>query len=173
MPGLSKIESEARRQRFVEELPRHAWNIEKAGLAAGYSKSYARTRLSSIVASDDRLCKQILQRRQEIDVKTSGRRDQALHRLESIASNEDARDADVIRAIEIMGKMCGWHSETRVFEVPGREKQLTGAELEEARWLAASRFQTAPALPPANVIDATFLPHKANAESKQDDPDSK
>ena len=129
-------------QRLVDELPLHAWNYSHAGMAAGYSRAYATTSLKTIVTRDDRFCKAVQAKQAEINAQTTDKREGCLRVLDEIIQNVKSAPRDRIRATEVRGKMSGWLSETRVYEIPSRQRELTEAEQEEVRRLALLRFDT-------------------------------
>lgn len=144
MAGITKKELSARRQRLLDELPNHGWDYVKAGIAAGYSPSYARARLKKYATKDVNFCKQIAAKRQEIEAKTQDQREKCLKVLDSIIEDEKAAARDRIRATEVRGRMCGWMSETRILETVPRQSELTQIEREEAQKLALLRFNALP-----------------------------
>lgn len=97
----------------------------------------------------------------EISAKTEDLRDKCVRKLVSIIDSPDARPAMVIKAIDIAGKMNGWHSQTTVLEAGQRQQQLTEAERDEARQLADLRFRPEYALP-ILAQEAQFEPVKAD-----------
>jgi len=142
MPGISTREKEIRREKLLKLLPEHGWSVPKAGPFAGYSKLYSKKRLPEIIKGDVEFCRLILAQRQAIEATTADKRENALAKLQSIADDPKARHSDVIRAIEVMGRVSGWMSETRVLELPDRQRVLSEAEREEARRIALWRFDT-------------------------------
>jgi hypothetical protein len=147
MTGIAKRELSARRQRLRDELPNHGWDCVEAGIAAGYSRSYAKARLRKYAVKDSTFCQQVAAKRAEIEASTQDKREKCLKVLDSIIEDEHAAARDRIRATEVRGKMCGWMSETRVLKVPQRRRELSESEQEEARRLALTRFDTTRALP--------------------------
>ncbi len=65
MAGITKKELSARRQRLRDELPNHGWDYVKAGIAAGYSPSYARARLKKYATKDSTFCQQVTAKRRQ------------------------------------------------------------------------------------------------------------
>ncbi len=146
--------TESRRQRIIELLPEHGWSITRAGEAAGYSRSYSQTHLPRRLAKDSEFCRQVLDKRMEIEAGSQDRREKALRILDSIIADPSARAADVVRAIEVMGKMLGWMSEKLVLETSDRQQELTEAEQAEAKAIASLRFSTLrPGLPAPDCIE--------------------
>jgi hypothetical protein len=91
MAGVPLSQVQARRQRLLDLLPEHDWSIPKAGMAAGYTPAYARRRLPAIIKGDVAFCEQILAKRQVVEATTADRREKALQRLDSIASDPKSR----------------------------------------------------------------------------------
>jgi hypothetical protein len=142
MAGISKKVLSARRQRLRDELPNHGWDYVKAGVAAGYSRSYARTHLKGYVTRDSSFCQQVSAKRAEIEARTQDKRERCLKVLDSIIDDEKAAARDRIRAIEVQGKMCAWLSETRILETPERQRELNEAQKAMARQCALWLFDT-------------------------------
>ena len=153
MAGIAKKELTARRERLLEELPNHGWDYFKAGEAAGYSRSYAESRLKKYVTRDDGFCQQVAAKRAEIEASTQDKRERCLKVLDSIIEDEEAAARDRIRATEVRGKMCGWLSETRVLETGPRQARLKQAELEVARRASLAVYDT------KRLEDGTYAPN--------------
>jgi hypothetical protein len=150
MAGITKKELSARRQRLRDELPNHGWDYVKAGVAAGYSPSYTRARLKKYVTKDSTFCQQVEAKRREIEAKTEDRREKRLRQLDDIIDNPNTTPSIKLKAIDLQGKMCGWHSETTVLETTSRQNELNEIERQEAQRLALLRFN---ALPQMDIKD--------------------
>lgn len=142
MAGITKEELSARRQRLCEQLPNHNWDYVRAGIAAGYSRSYAQTWLKKNVTKDNTFCQMVSAKRAEIDAQQVSKRERALRKLDDIINDENTTKRDAIRAIEVMGKICGWMSQTHVLETPERQRVLSEAQRETARRLALIMYDT-------------------------------
>ena len=60
-----------KRRVLLYELPKHQWDITKAGLACGcYAESYARDRLPQLIKQDVGFCRAMELQRQEIEEQT-------------------------------------------------------------------------------------------------------
>ena len=144
MAGITKTELSARRQRLRDELPNHGWDYVKAGIAAGYSRSYARARLRRYAAKDSTFCQQVEAKRAEINATREDEVEKLVRSWEKIAHDETVAVRDRLKAGELLGKYRGIFSETRVIETAARQRELSEAERREAACLAALRFNTLP-----------------------------
>jgi hypothetical protein len=169
MAGISQTELSARRQKLLDELPNHAWDYAKAGVEAGYSPSYARARLKKYVTKDSTFCQQIAAKRAEIEAGTQDKREKAARKLESIIDGPNSRPNEVIRAVEVLGKMSGWMSETRVLETPQRRHELSEAQQREARLCCLWRFDTRRGLP-GESVDGPGQDQGGPATARNDHP---
>ena len=146
----------ARRAKLLDILPDYDWNLVKAGLAAGYSDSYARTQLPGLVRKDRRFASLVLERKQSSDIQTLDLRQEAVRTLRDIIADPDTSQRDRISAVSELGRINGWHSETRVLETGPRAEQLRQAEIAVARRAALACYDThvlpdgsyAPSAPP-------------------------
>ena len=134
--------TQSRQDRLVELLPQYDWSIIKAGIAAGYSESYAKGRLPAIVRKNALLCSRIAKMRTATEVTTLDLRDQAIATLQDIIANLDTAQRDRISAVSELGRINGWHSETRVLETGPRAEQLRQAEIAVARRAALACYDT-------------------------------
>ena len=163
--------TQSRQDRLVELLPQYDWSIIKAGVAAGYSESYAKGRLPAIVRKNALLCSRIAKMRTATEVTTLDLRDQAIATLQDIIADPDTSQRDRISAVSELGRINGWHSETRVLETGPRAEQLRQAEIAVVRRAALVTYDThllddgsyAPAAPP--------MRHGAVVASEPDDDD--
>jgi hypothetical protein len=169
MAGIIQTELSARRQRLLDELPNHGWDYAKAGVAAGYSPSYARARLKKHVTKDSTFCQQIAAKRAEIEASTQDKREKAARKLESIIDGPNSRPNEVIRAVEVLGKMSGWMSETRILETPQRQREIDEAHEREARLFLQWRFDTT-RLPPAGNADEAQQDQRESHDSQEGPP---
>jgi hypothetical protein len=142
MAGISPIETAARKERLLEELPKHGWSIIKAGIAAGWSPAYAKTTLQRVIERDASLCKRIVEKRQSLDATTGDRREKALRKIDAALEQPGLRPMELARLVEVQGKMCGWLSETRILETAPRQAELDAGQRELAEYLARARFST-------------------------------
>ena len=145
-----------RRDRLVELLPENNWDIVKAGIAAGYAPGYAKTKLPIIVRGNRALCQRILDARNSHAIATMDLRQEAVKTLRDIIADPETSQRDRISAVSELGRINGWHSETRVLETGPRAEQLRQAEIAVARRAALATYDThlledgsyAPAAPP-------------------------
>lgn len=151
IPPLTTVDD--RREKLLAALPEHGWSIAKAGLAAGYTESYAVSRLPRIIAKDVDFCRRIVEKRREIEATQTDKVDKLIRSWEEIASDPHVAVRDRLKAGELLGKYHAIFSERHVLEIPDRQRQLSAAEQEEARMLAESRFR--PALP---AVSPSALP---------------
>ena len=152
MAGIPLNTSQAKRQKLLDILPEYDWSIVKAGLAAGYSEHYAKTRLKGILTKDVKFCKALLARRAQIEAQTQDQREKGLQVLHEIRDNPKATDRDRVAAVLAEGKMCGWLSETRVLESKDRQQQLDESQRELAAKAATAVYDT------RRLPDGSYLP---------------
>ena len=127
---------------MVELLPENNWDVVRAGLAAGYSPSYAKTRLPTIVRGNRALCQRILDARRSHAVGSMDLRQEMVTTLRDIITDPDTSQRDRISAVSELGRINGWHSETRVLETGPRAEQLRQAEIAVARRAALATYDT-------------------------------
>lgn len=128
--------SDVLQQRLIDCLPEHDWNIVTAGIAAGYSESYAKKQLARRVKADIDLCRRIADKRTEITA-TDGERIEKLVRFwHQTVANASVAYRDRLKASEHLGKYYAIFSERRILETQGREQELSEAERAAARELA-------------------------------------
>jgi len=158
----------------LDILPDYDWNLVKAGLAAGYSDSYARTQLPGLVRKDRRFASLVLERKQSSDIQTLDLRQEAVRTLRDIIADPETSQRDRISAVSELGRINGWHTETRILETGPRAEQLRQAEITVARRAALACYDThlladgsyapaAPAMQHGTVIVAS------NADDDDDD----
>lgn len=175
MAGITKKELSTRRQRLRDELPNHGWDYAKAGVAAGYSPSYAKSRLKKYAAKYDTFCQQVAAKRREIEAKTQDRREKRLRQLDDIIDNPDTSVPNRLKAMDLQSKICGWQSTTTVLESGPRQRELNEMERKEAQRLAVLRFSSQYALPdtsrPMGVFDARFEGDELGENQPRIEPD--
>lgn len=164
MAGITKEELSARRQRLLDELPNHGWDYVKAGMAAGYSRSYAQTRLKTYVTKDDKFCQRVSAKRAEIDAQTVDEREKTARVLQEIRDDPKAAARDRIQASIGLGKMCGWLSETRILETRDRQIELDRAQREFAQRVSLLLFDT------TRLPDGSYAPDPPEIARKSDNP---
>lgn len=124
------------------------WNLTRACLAAGYSQSYVKQGLTTKLRRNAAFQARLAEIKQAKYVKPGlTLRDKCQLRLVQIVEDSKSRKSEVIRAVETLGRMNGWLSETRIVETPQRHKALSQAQLEEAKRLCLLRFDTTRSLP--------------------------
>ncbi len=130
------------RQAIVDQLPDHKWNVSQAAIAVGYAKSYAERRLPEMLKENVAFCDAVGAKRKQIERKEQPRRERCLQTLDRIIENTDTADRDVISAVQVQGRMCGWLSETIKHETTDRQNQLDQANKNEAARLAVLALDT-------------------------------
>jgi hypothetical protein len=151
--GKKPAELSWKRQAIVDALPDHAWDITKSALSVGYAESYATKRLPCLVKEDVEFCRAVEAKRKEIAEKEVPRREKRLRDLDRIIENTDTADRDVISAVQVQGRMCGWLSETIRHETTERQQLLDEAARVEAARLAVLTLNTM-ALPDSTMHSA-------------------
>ena len=142
MGCISDIPLKDRRQRLLDLLPENDWNLVKAGIAAGYSPIYAKTRLPAIIRRDKAFCSRVVDKRNVATVVGSDLRQEAMRTLRDIIADPDTSQRDRISAVSELGRINGWHSETRILETGPRAEQLKMAEIAVARRAALACYDT-------------------------------
>ena len=141
-----------RQKLFVEYLPQYNWNYAKAAIAAGYSKAYATSELTTVVKSNPSLCKMIDNKRREISGQTTDifeKRLQQIRRRIDLLPEKD--NNTFVKLVDQEAKLCGWHQQTITLESKNRQYVLDKAQMAEAQWLADVKYKV---LPPAKVVEA-------------------
>ena len=77
---------------------------------------------------------------QETAVETQDLRTEAIAALTKIMRDPDSTKQMIIKAIDTLGKMNGWHSNTLTLETPARQRELDEAQRIEAGRLADLRY---------------------------------
>ena len=139
--------SDAKRARLLELLPSFGWSIVNAGIAAGYSKTYANTTLARSIKKDARFCQAILDKRRSFEATSTDLKEDVVRRLSETIRKPDLRPVELARLSEVLGRIQGWMSETRILETSDRQRALTEAEAEEARRLAVASIAPSIGLP--------------------------
>ena len=142
MACISDIPLKDRRQRLLDLLPENDWSVVKAGIAAGYSPIYAKTRLPAIIRRDKAFCARVVDKRNVATVVGSDLRQEAIRTLQGIITNLDTSQRDRISAVSELGRINGWHTETRILETGPRAEQLRQAEIAVARRAALACYDT-------------------------------
>lgn len=139
---------------MVDLLPNYAWDIVKAGIAAGYKKSYATTQLKGIVLSNQSICKKIDEQRTKITAASMNEVELVKQTMRNIIDGKGST-ANKIRAADILMKIAGVYSEKRVIETTHRTRELDAAEKQEALSIAAVRLRLpAPQHVVSDIIDS-------------------
>jgi hypothetical protein len=133
-----------RQKNLVDQLPNYNWNYKQTALAVGYSKSYAEKRIKGIVRKNVELCRLIEDKRLEIEAETEDRREKRLRQLDEIIDDPKTTPSIKLKAIDLQGKMCAWHSNTVTLETKSRQRELDEAQRQEARRLALLRYNALP-----------------------------
>ncbi|MFC1766588.1 hypothetical protein ACFL6U_31485 [Planctomycetota bacterium] len=160
--GNPKKELTWKRMAIVDALPSHGWDITKAALSVGFAESYAKTRLPVLLKNDVLFCQAVEAKRQEIELKEVPRREKRLQDLDRLIEDPDTADRDVIAAVQVQGRMCGWLSETIRHETTDRQQLLDEAARQEAARLALLSLDTR-ALPDGTM--SSRVAHSAGTKS--------
>ena len=129
-----------RQKLMVDYLPAHNWDYVKAGLAAGFSPSYARTRIHSLAKSNIGLSRRIEAKRQEISSGTQDLREKVQQKLLEIAFKPGEKTGTVIKALSQVSKMNGWESTTLNLESDQRQKRLDARMEAEVQSMLDERY---------------------------------
>lgn len=163
-----------KREKLLQALPEHGWDIAKAGLAAGYAKQYALHQLKRVIRNDIPFCNRILAKRAEITASSLNEIETVQRKLDEIINDKTTTVANRIRCLDIKCKILGVYSEKRVIEDVTRQRELDQAEQAEASLLATLRLRLpAPgvtfSLP--NIIDAVTQQADIRAGVSRTEPD--
>jgi hypothetical protein len=101
--------------------------MRESGYSAGYYKANGRQ-----IKQDERFRKAYAETLDKSRAKTEDRRERRLQTLDTIIEKPDANDRDVIAAVQVQGRMCGWLSETIRHETTERQQLLDEANRAEA-----------------------------------------
>ena len=171
MGCISDIPLKDRRQRLLDLLPENDWNLVKAGIAAGYSPIYAKTRLPAIIRRDKAFCSRVVDKRNVATVVGSDLRQEAMRTLRDIIADPDTSQRDRISAVSELGRINGWHSETRILETGPRAEQLKMAEIAVARRAALACYDTHLLADGSYAPSAPPMQHGAVIAASNDDDD--
>jgi phage terminase small subunit len=130
----------AKQKAFIEELPKNQWNGTKAAIAAGYSAKNAGV-MAHRLLKNPKIAEELAKRTAEIVSKTDVEVGEIIAALCTIAFGGRATNSDRLRALDLLGRYKGIFSEKRIIETVERQRELTEAEEEEARRLAAIRLR--------------------------------
>lgn len=128
-----------KQQCLVRELPKHEFNFVMAGIAAGYSKSYAEKTLKLQTLKNTELCRAIEEVRLRATTESLDDVKLVTKTMRDIVNSKTGM-ANRIRAADILMKMAGVYSEKRVIEQTHRIKELDAAEQAEAQLIAGVRL---------------------------------
>jgi hypothetical protein len=127
----SQLDFNSRQLRLLDELPNYAWDIVKAGIAAGYRQ----------VQKNAKLCTAILAKREKITATSLDDVELVKKTMRQIINDPQSRRADVTKACDVLCKIAGVYSERRVIEDVTRQRELDAAEQAEAQFLATIRLR--------------------------------
>ena len=113
-----------RQKLMVDYLPQYKWNYAQAALAAGFSETYARTRIRQTVKNNIVLSRAIEQKRAGISAESVDLREEAQLALLNILRDPGASRTERIKCVDALGKMNGWQSSTLNVGSDIRQKQL-------------------------------------------------
>jgi len=107
---------------FVELLPEHKFIAYKAGIAAGFSESYARTRLPVRMSTNVLLKQAIEAKRREIQAKSEYNRAEAHRRLDSIydMAERQRNPISMTGAVKELNRLYGLITEKLEVSARGR-----------------------------------------------------
>ncbi|MFC1762928.1 hypothetical protein ACFL6U_12725 [Planctomycetota bacterium] len=109
--------------------------------SVGYSEKYY-TSNGHQIKKDTRFCTAFAKRQAETKAKTENLREKRIQSLNRIIEDPESNDRDVIAAVQVQGRMCGWLSETIRHETTERQAQLDEAARKEAARLAVLVLDT-------------------------------
>ncbi|MFC1652251.1 hypothetical protein ACFL3F_00890 [Planctomycetota bacterium] len=115
--------------------------FQDAMKSVGYSEKYY-TSNGHQIKKDARFCTAFAKRQAETKAKTENLREKRIQSLNRIIENPESNDRDVIAAVQVQGRMCGWLSETIRHETTERQAQLDEAARKEAARLAVLVLDT-------------------------------
>ncbi len=115
--------------------------FEDAMRHSGYSESYLKSDGHQI-KKDPRFSKALDRELTRGRSKTDDRREKRLRDLDRIIEDPESNDRDVISAVQVQGRMCGWLSETIRHETTERQQLLDDAQKAEAARLAVLALDT-------------------------------
>ena len=107
----------------------------------GYSEKYLTTK-GHMIKQDVRFGKALEHKLATIRARTDDRREKRLQTLDDIIEHTDTTDRDVISAVQVQGRICGWLSETIPHETTERQQLLDEANRTEAARLAVLALDT-------------------------------
>jgi glutamine synthetase len=149
-----------RQKLLVDYLPEHNWQFSLAGLAAGYSKAYATTTLSTVVKRNVSLCKAIEEKRRSISAGTQDIREQRVKQVRDMMSVlPNNKVNEFVKLADLEASLCGWKVQTIKHESDQRQHELDEARREEIRRIATARYKTLPGYcgDTNNVVDAEVI----------------
>lgn len=151
-----------RQKLFVDYLPAYNWDKTKAALAAGFSPTYANTRIHSLVKANIGLSRAIESKRQDISAESQDLREKVQKKLLEIGFNPKTSESNVIKALGEVSKMNGWQSTTINHESGQRQRELDAAREAEVKRLLDSRFGV-------KAIESTIKPPESPPGGQMDD----
>ncbi len=139
-------------------------NFRDAMDSAGYKPAYYNTD-GYRIQHDPRFSKAYEHKKANLVSKSEDRREKRLKTLDKIIDCPDATHRDIVAAVQVQGRMCGWLSETIRHETTDRQAALDHAAQQEAARLAGLALDTR-CLPDisttrkavASVITASSIP---------------
>lgn len=182
MPRLKNGKLSLKQEKFIEAYMQNGGNATQATIEAGY-KCKSREVAKSIGVENllkPSIAGPLALRKSEIRAKTEDLREKCVLKLSNIIESPETKPATAIKAIDILGKMSGWHSNTTVLETNNRQKELTEAERQEAQRLAVLRFNPQYVLPafediapetmPAEIVDCSEPGATETISGEQNEP---
>ena len=129
----------AKQKAFIEELPKCQWNGTKAAMAARYSPKSAAV-MACRLLKNPKIAEELEKRRAEIVEKTDVEVGEIIIALREIAFGGRATNSERLKALDLLGRYKGMYVDRQVIEDDQRQRELTEAEKEEARQIAAIRL---------------------------------
>ena len=155
-----------KQQALIDNYEKAGFDLVKAGLLAGYSKTFAKTRLKFIVKKNVELCRELNKQTAKTKATQRNRVERNMQRLDSIINDEHETKANVIKCIDIQMKCAGVYSETRRIETKERQQALSDAEAQAAKQLSKAVLALPCPAPPLNIVGAV-IPQVTRTEPKE------
>jgi hypothetical protein len=109
--------------------------------SAGYSESYINGN-GYRIRQDMRFCEELTKGTAARAAKSEDRRERRLRTLDKIIDDPAATHRDIVSAVQVQGRMCGWLSETIRTESTERQQALDAAARQEAARLSFIALDT-------------------------------
>lgn len=125
-----------RRERLLMLLPTYAFKIAAAGRAAGYSTSYANTKLALIIKKDVDFRRRIEAARAENLGLAEDKIEAADTKLQNLIDCAGLGPAHMLKALELFYRRHGALADKQIIETAERERELSASARAHARRLS-------------------------------------